>query len=315
MFAPFYHELLRKYHIAFGTIFKNLTIVRDDATGDELQRMVLPIEYANREGWLTRLRQDPDLNNQAAIVLPRLAFEMTSMRYDPSRKLNSLNQRTSPSRDGALNTVRRYFVGNPYILTFNLYAITRSIEDANQITEQIAPFFTPDYSMLIRLIPSLGILDRMRVVMDGGSPQWSDTYETASFPNTREIVLTWTFNVSANFYGPVSPVPPAIIRHIMVDLYDIPSNKIMEGPNYFVTDGLHRILLEDKRGRLIDEDSVVDLRAFARQARIDIVPDPINALPQKPVDSTTTITEYVDGKQTYVNIGIDDESDVPPPIV
>ena len=58
MFAPFYHELLRKYHIAFGTIFKNLTIVRDDATGDELQRMVLPIEYANREGWLTRLRQD-----------------------------------------------------------------------------------------------------------------------------------------------------------------------------------------------------------------------------------------------------------------
>ena len=108
---------------------------------------------------------------------------------------------------------------------------------------------------------------------------------------------------------------PAIIRHIMVDLYDIPSDKIMEGPNYFVTDSLNRILLEDKRGRLIDEDSVVDLRAFARQARIDIVPDPINALPQKPVDSKTTITEYADGQQAYVNLGIDDESDVPPPIV
>lgn len=302
MFAPFYHELLRKYHIAFGSIFKNLTVVRDDATGDELQRMVLPIEYANREGWLTRLRQDPELNNQAAIVLPRLAFEMTSMRYDPARKLNSLNQRTSPGRDANLNRVRRYFVGTPYILTFNLYAITRSIEDANQITEQILPIFNPDYSMLIRLIPSLGIMDRMRVVLDGGSPQWSDTYETANFPTTREIVLTWTFNVSAHFYGPVSAVPPSIIRHIMMDLYDIPSDKIMEGPNYFITDALHRILLEDKRGRLIDEDSIIDLRAFARQARIEIVPNPIDALPQKPVNTTT------------VSLGIDGEADVLPPI-
>lgn len=315
MFAPFYHQLLRRYHIAFGTIFKNITLVRDDATGDELQRLVIPIEYANRESWLTRLRQDPELNNQAAIVLPRLAYEMTGMRYDPSRKLNSLNQRMSPSRDSALNTVRRYFVGNPYILTFNLYAITRSIEDANQITEQILPFFTPDYSMLIRLIPSLGILDRMRIVMEGASPQWSDTYETANFGPTREIVLTFTFNVSANFYGPVSAVPPAIIRHIMVDLYDVPNASIMEGPNYFVTDALHRILLEDKRGRLIDEDSIVDLRAFARQARIDIVPDPLDALPQKPVDTTTTITEYVDGKQSYSSLGIDDDADVPPPVV
>lgn len=312
MFAPFYHEILRKYHIAFGSIFKNLTVVRDDATGDELQRMVVPIEYANREGWLTRLREDPDLENEAAIVLPRLAFEMTGMRYDPLRKLNSLNARTRVSRDAALNTVRRYFASTPYILTFNVYAITRSIEDANQITEQILPFFTPDYSMLLRVIPSLGILDRMRIVMEGGSPQWSDTYETASFPNTREIVLTWTFNVSANFYGPVSAVPPSIIRHIMVDLYNIPSAAIMEGPNYLVTDALHRILLEDSRGRVIDEDSIVDLRTFARQARIEIVPDPIDALPQKPVNSTTTITEYVDGKQAYISLGIDDDVDVPP---
>lgn len=314
MFAPFYHQSLRKYHIAFGSIFKNLTIVRDDAVGDELQRIVIPVEYANREGWLTQLRQDPDLNVQTAIVLPRLAFEMVSMRYDPLRKLNSLNQRTSPTRDMSVNTVRRYFVGNPYILTFNVYAITRSVEDANQIVEQILPVFTPDYSMIIRLIPSLGILDRVRVVMDG-SPQWSDTYETAGLNNTREIILTFTFNVSATIYGPVLPVSPAIIRHIMIDLYNIPSNKIMEGPNYVVTDALDRIMLEDQRGRVINEDSVVDLRAFARQARIDIVPNPIDAPPQKPVDSETTITEYVDGKQSYSSLGIDDESDVPPPIV
>ena len=30
----------------------------------------------------------------------------------------------------------------PYVLNFSLYAITRSIEDANQIIEQIVPYFT-----------------------------------------------------------------------------------------------------------------------------------------------------------------------------
>jgi hypothetical protein len=314
MFTPFYHQLLRKYHIAFGALFKNITLLRNDVTGDEVQRLVVPIEYANREGWLTRMRQDPELDNQAAIVLPRLAYEMTGMRYDPMRKLNSLNQRTSPSRDAALNNVRRWFAGNPYMLSFNLYAITRSIEDANQITEQIISGFTPDYVLLVRLIPSLGILDRVRVVMESGSPQWSDNFETTSFQTTREIVLTFSFTVSAMFYGPVSAVPPNIIRHIMVDLYNIPNSIIMENSTFLLTDSLARFQLEDQTGRLLDESSIVDLRGFARQARIDIVPNPLNAPPTKPVDTTTTITEYVDGKQFYSSLGIDDITDIDPPI-
>lgn len=297
MFAPFYHQLLRRYHIAFGSLFKNITILRRDAVDDEQQRIVIPIEYTARESWLTRLRSDPELANQKAIVLPRFAYEMTGMRYDPARKLNSLNQRLAASRATGLGTVRRYFIGTPYILTFNLYAITRNIEDANQIVEQIIPLFTPDYSLLVRLIPSLGILDRMRIVMENGSPQWTDTYEQANFENTREIVLTFTFNVAATFYGPISAIPPSIIRHIMVDLYQIPNPSIMEGPNYLLTDALDRVQLDGASGRVLDESSIIDLRDFARQARIDIVPNPIDAPPEKPVEATTTITEFADGKQ------------------
>lgn len=305
MFAPFYHELLRRYHIAFGSLFKNVTVLRRDVTDVEQQRLVIPIEYTGRESWLTRLRSDPELANQKAIVLPRFAYEMTSMRYDAPRKLNSLNQRLAASRETGINTARRYFIGTPYILTFNLYAITRSIDEANQIIEQIIPMFTPDYSLLVRLIPSLGILDRMRIVMETGSPQWTDTYETAGFENTREIVLTFTFNVAATFYGPISAIPPAIIRHIMVDLYQIPNASIMEGPRYILTDALHRVQLEGTSGRILDESSIIDIRDFARQARIDIVPNPYDALPIKPVDATVTITEFADGKRMDPFTGID----------
>lgn len=308
MFAPFYHELLRKYHIAFGSLFKNITLLRYDAAGTEKQRLVIPIEYSARESWLTRLRADPSLSGQKEIVVPRFGYEMTSLRYDASRKLNSLNQRTIPTASGALRTARRYFVGTPYVLTFNLYALTRSIEDANEITEQILPMFTPDYSLLLRLIPSLGILDRMRIVMDG-SPQSTDNYESEGFENTREIILTFTFNVSATFYGPVAHVPPSIIRHIMIDLYNIPNESVMEGPTYLLTDALDRLQLNGISGRLLDESSIIDLRDFARIARIDIVPDPIDALPQKPVGTTTTITNYTDGKQVDYFTGTDVDID------
>lgn len=312
MFAPFYHQLLRRYHIAFGSLFDSLTLVRNDATGQEAQRFVVPIEYTSRESWLSRMRQDPNLERRESVVVPRLAYEMTGMRYDATRKLNSLNQRTLAAADGNTRTVRRYFAGTPYVLSFSLYALTRSVEDANQITEQIIPYFTPDYSLLVRLIPSLGILDRMKIVMEGGSPQWSDSFETAQYAETREIILTFNFSVSANFFGPISPVPPSIIRHIMVDLYEIPNSVVMGSPNYFLFDDLSRIRLEDSSGRLIDEDSNIDLRAFAKQARIDIVPNPLDAPPIKPVDTTTTITEYVNGEIYNSFTGQDTVPDVPP---
>lgn len=310
MFAPFYHQLLRRYHIAFGSLFNNLTLVRNDANNKEAQRFVVPLEYTARESWLSRMRQDPNLDRHDSVTVPRLAYEMTAMRYDPTRKLNSLNQRTLTSLDGNIKMARRYFSPTPYVLSFSLYALTRSVEDANQITEQIIPYFTPSYSLLVKLIPSLGILDRMKIVMESGSPQWSDSFETSQFAETREILLTFNFSVSANFYGPISAVPPSIIRHIMVDLYNLPSGATLSAPNYFILDDLSRVLLEDVSGRLIDEDSNVDLISFAKQARIDIVPNPLDAAPVKPVNTTTTITEYYNGEVFNVFTGRDEILDI-----
>lgn len=311
MNTGFYHQLLRKYHIAFGSIFNNLTLLRNaavDNSGAEAQRFVVPIEYTAREMWMSRLRQDPDLDRKDMITVPRLAYEMTDIRYDSSRKLNSLNQRLA-GQYGTNDTVRRYFVGVPYLLTFKLYAITRSVEDANQIAEQVLPFFTPDYSLLVKLIPSLNILDRMRIVIDTSSPQWSDSYEEAGRETSREIILTFTFTVAATLYGPVANAPANIIRKVIVDLYDASYDKNLTGPIYFTTDSLDRLMLEDDSGRLLTEDSNGDTRDLSRTARIQIEPDPIDAAPIKPVETTTTVTDYVDGKVANPFTGEDVELD------
>lgn len=310
MFTPFYHQILRKYHIAFGSLFKELTLLRNDSAGDEAQRFVVPIEYAARDSWLARFRHDPDLTRKDQIRLPRLAFEMTGMHYDPTRKLNSLNTRFRPSYETGGQSLQRYFVGTPYVLNFSLYAITRSIEDANQIIEQIVPYFTPDYTLLLRLIPSAGIMDRMRIVLDPNTPTWTDSYETG-FENTREVVVTFNFSVTAMLYGPIAETPSDIIRKVIVDFYVTPDDAVLTGPLYFISDSLDRVLLEDETGHLIDESSTSDLREISRVSRMVIEPDPIDAAPVKPVDSTTVITDYDDGKVANPFTGEDEDLDIP----
>jgi len=306
MLSQFYHQLLRKYHIAFGSLFKQITLVRNESNdfdSAEVQRFVVPIEYSPREGWVARLREDPQMKQQFSTILPRLAYEMTALRYDPTRKLNSLNARVRPTSGTA---AARYFVGIPYVLTFSLYAITRSIEDANQIMEQIIPYFAPDYQLLVKLFPSIGILDRMRIVMDG-NPQWTDSWEGDGFGKTRDVILTFNFNVAATFYGPIAGTPANIIRKVIVDMYDSSYDANLTDHMYLLTNAYDQMLCEDATGRLLDEADDSSIGDIARIVRIEVVPDPLDAVPVKPVNSITTITEYNDGRVANVFTLTDDE--------
>ena len=294
--TPFYHQTIRKYHVAFGSLFNNITLLRLDTANDEVSRFVLPIEYSSQEPWLARLRRDPDLTRQDEMTVPRLAYEMTSMQSDPRRQLNSLNQRLRPTLTGSPTVAQRYFVGAPHILTFNLYALTRSIEDANQIIEQIVPVFAATgYSVLLRLMPSIGILDRKRVILDDNSPQIEDNYQDTAFQSKREVTLTFTFRVYANLYGVVPTVPVSVIRKVLVDFYDAPYDHVLTDPIYYMTDALDRLMLESGDGYYLGEDVVNSLDDLTRIERLTIEPRPLDAPPRKPVDTTTTITTFPAG--------------------
>ena len=88
----FYHETVRNVIVAFGTMFNNIQIVRKDNTGAITQSMKVPLAYGPKQKWLTRLDQDPSLANAVAITLPRLGFEIGSLTYDSTRKLNRVQK-------------------------------------------------------------------------------------------------------------------------------------------------------------------------------------------------------------------------------
>ena len=70
--TQFYHSTIRKYVIAFGNIFNNIVVQRENHT----QSIAVPIGYGPKDSFLVRLRQDPNLDAEVAITLPRMGFQI-----------------------------------------------------------------------------------------------------------------------------------------------------------------------------------------------------------------------------------------------
>jgi hypothetical protein len=96
MFGYFYNEQFRRYIVAFGSLFDSIYVARH-AGGEEVQRILVPIEFGPKERWLTRLTQDPDFTQGVGQIVPRFAYEYGAPSYDASRHLNTLNQLRFPS--------------------------------------------------------------------------------------------------------------------------------------------------------------------------------------------------------------------------
>lgn len=212
----FYYQLQRKYVIVFGNIFNNITLVRANKdTGAEIERIKVPLVYGPKEKYVTRLNQDPDLQKETQITLPRMSYEMTGMNYDPARKQNTL-LRTAKANTST--RVSSQYMGVPYNMQFELNIYSRYIDDGNHIVEQILPYFTPDYTVTIDSVPQLGFLKDIPIILDTVSQ--SIQYE-GNYDAVRLIVHTLTFTLKGYFYGPIST--PKIIRKVFANIFNDPT--------------------------------------------------------------------------------------------
>ena len=141
----YYHEIIRRTIIAFGTLFNAIDIKHQTSAGGAFSTVRVPIAYGPTEKFLARLEQKPDLRKRVAITLPRLAFEMDGISYDPARKVSTMQTFKAFTKDGS-KTARKVFMPVPYNLSFKLYAMTQYNEDSLQIIEQILPYFQPSFN-------------------------------------------------------------------------------------------------------------------------------------------------------------------------
>jgi hypothetical protein len=219
-----YHGMIRKVIIAFGRLFSDIEITREDKSdASNNQTVAVPIAYAPKEKWIVRLEQDPDLTGHTYTTLPRISFEITGYNYDPTRKVNRMSKINCYNGTDEKTSM---FAPVPYNIDISLYILTKTQEDALQILEQILPTFTPEYSLSIQAVPEMNVIQDIPVVLDSVSV--SDEYD-GDFQTRRFVTHTLNFTIKTNIYGPVST--QGVIKDIGVNI----STKSIDEPQLVYT--------------------------------------------------------------------------------
>ena len=224
----FYHAIIRKAIVGFGRLFSDIYIDRkqgDSVDGETIQRLHIPISYAPKEKWLVRIEQDPNLENNTYVSLPRMSFEITGYAYDAQRRLNKMNKIICQNGTNS-STV---FTPVPYNLDITLYVLTKTQEDGLQIIEQILPTFAPEYTLAVNAIPEMNIVQDVPVILN--SVQVSDEYD-GDFATRRFVTHTLSFTVKLNLFGNVTDSKPIYRANANVGL-----NEESGTPRVYIADG------------------------------------------------------------------------------
>jgi len=198
----FYNETIRRSVSIFGTLFNNIKVKKTKSDGTVLTEQLVPISYGPKQKFLQRLAEEPNLTdgNRTQISLPRMAFQVTGFEYDQARQQNKLIRHAKTTLES--NGEDRKFQYNPapYNLNFTLSVLAKNMSDALQITEQILPYFQPEYTVTMKMIDSMSDVRDVPIILN--SVSMDDQFE-GTFEERRVIEFNLEFTMKLYFFGPV----------------------------------------------------------------------------------------------------------------
>lgn len=213
----FYHNTIRKYTAIFGSLFNDISIVRLDKDGIPTQTIECPISFAPKEHFLMSLKQ-PD--KRVSKTLPKLSYEMTGVRYDPTRKGNSLQRISTTS--ATVNSKSVQYNRVPYEIGYQLNIAVKHIDDGLQIIEQIAPFFAPHFTVAVKDNIDMNLTNDITIKLD-------DMDTTVEFEGDmsqqRAIIWTMNFTLSGFLYSPTADV--AVIKEAILNINEDSITKLL----------------------------------------------------------------------------------------
>ena len=209
----YYHEIIRKTIISFGTLFNDIHVRHTDGDGNNVSDMKVPLAYGPVQKFLAKITQQSELNKPIQITMPRMSFEMTSVQYDSTRK-SSLIQTFKTCDDGS--KVKKVFMPVPYNIGFELNILSKLNDDSLQILEQILPYFQPHFNLTVDLVDSIGEKRDIPIILE--SVSFQDDYE-GNFDTRRSLIHTLQFTAKTYLFGPIADSSDGLIRKVQVDMY------------------------------------------------------------------------------------------------
>jgi len=235
--------------VAFGSMFNNLKLFRYNLAGTtELERIVVPLNYMSKEKFYSRITQDPNLDRRVQLTLPRMSFELTSIAYDPSRRISPYIRQYGQLNDTLLKTITLA----PYNFNFQLLIYVRNTEDGTQLIEQILPYFNPDYTMTLDLVEIGNPVD-VPLILQSVDYNVSGT----EGPPQELRIIQWSlgFTMRGYLYGPDANVK--VIRKATANTFEYNSGNF-EAKSFALNTGSGNFKIGEAvfQGRTIDSASV-----------------------------------------------------------
>ena len=276
----YYHEIIRKTIIGFGTLFNDIHIRHTGEGGTNHSEIKVPLAYGPSQKFLARIQQQADLNKAVQITMPRMSFEMTNISYDATRK-SSLVQTFKACSDGS--KAKKVFMPVPYNIGFELNILSKLNDDSLQILEQILPYFQPHFNLTIDLVDSIGEKRDIPIILE--SIGFQDDYE-GNFDTRRALIHTLQFTAKTYLFGPVADSSDGLIRKVQVDMYtstDVktakrevrytvtPTSKIDRNNDGVINEEDHKLLMPgDDFGFSETTEFFADSKNFSPTRKIDI---------------------------------------------
>ena len=306
----YYHETIRKYVAVFGTLFNDINIQRKNSAGVITEQIKVPIAYEAKDKLILRMRAgvaDPAV----AATLPRMGFVMNGITYDGTRKLNTMGQVYAANTAASTSTIMKQYNPVPYNFDFALSAMVDNSEDGAQIFEQIVPFFTPEFTVSVNLVPSMNIKPDVSIVLNGTTVE--DSYE-GDFTARREIIWSFTFQLKGYIYPDVKS--GSVTKSVIVNLRmpaeeaDVPEYIILEDSTDF---SINYLLLDADAGsptatgimKFITETSSTGTGAAGIKSRLTVTPGPGDVTANDDFGYSTTIEHFDDNIDTNITTGLD----------
>lgn len=203
---------IRMYVGSMLAFFSNL---RTEFLKDgKLYARKLPVFYGNREKLVSIEQHEfENLFNGNTNFLPRASLVIEGMSYDQNRQQNK-NLAVSREINMQSLTAKTPFAftqgaPSPYNITVRLNIITRGMNDAMMIVEQIAAFFNPHYTF--NMIEG-GAESQVRLQLDSVSfePPEMDQF------SANEVMTEFSFTLFGNMYKPRNKEP--LVQQITMNI-------------------------------------------------------------------------------------------------
>lgn len=241
----FYFSCIRSTTESFLDLFNDISIMKYDSNNNPTKEVKVPIKFQTKEKFLYWLKD----KKQTKYFL-MMSVNLVGMSYNQERQTGRMETLKLRSDDIKL------YNPTPYLLDFSLNIATIYLVEAEQILEQILPYFSPHVMMKVYL-KELNFAFDSSVILGGVTYDVSTDIPEEDF---RIVNLNIDFSVATFLFKPIED-----IKLINKVLFPIHSNKIniKESSEIILTDEVNEDgdKIYDKGDSLIGLDEIFGIKA------------------------------------------------------